>query len=677
MEKLAAYVVREGGLSSDDAVGWIVRLAVTLAPMHRLAVAHGRVSAKAIQIAHPSCTSLGYLLDAGDLSDDPAYFSMERVIGAHATPADDTWAVGVTLYSMLTGELPYRGTTLDEMRALIAGPPPSPLAVFDVGDDSLQRVLDQVFTSNVSHRIVKLDVLRARLIEARPAVAGLPALEYGKPDDEEADEDGAVLTTAIFNCDKDVNEMVREAKRRMLGASALTGGAAAPRRVRAPAPPSSPPQPCPPPDRNYRAALDIIESAIPAPGAAHGAGDRRPLAPIAEPPSLVPASDPAPASPRPWPAPRPDELPAPPRPQVNPPIGPHLSRPEAPPFSPPGPTAPQPLQPSRPLPTAPLPLAPIAIAEHLDASEIDIRDHTSSQAHVASIGPPRSPRRTGLVTYALGALCVIVGAVAAYVVLGEHGAKTVASPEAETSASPSAEVPHDPGAKSAAPAVITSASAVPHEAATPSTTVDPPASSVEPVPPTAASSSASPAGGETPGAPSSASGDVTRCVVALFPTDTFESSSPSFTSMCTTNNPVQGASNLQLEIVRAGGGDNGTTTGMAEISTMGWYKLAAFAIARGHCCTSPAALSTPTTLDCKLDDALDRLAREVSTGGDIASEEALQRVTTSFYCLAHGGAAEAFGQRGMPNGGELTIFLRLFARARTIAMQKTAGNTPR
>lgn len=649
MEKLAAYVVREGGLSSDDAVGWIVRLAITLAPMHRLAVAHGRVSAKAIQIAHPSCTSPGYLVDAGDLSDDPAYFSMERVMGGRCTPADDTWAVGVTLYSMLTGELPYRGTTLDEMRSLIAGPPPSPLAVFDVGDDHLQRILDRVFTSNVSHRIMKLEVLRAQLIEARPAHANLPALEYGKPDEDEDDDDGGVVTTAVWNYDQDVDEMVREAKRRMVGASALSDVARAPRRVRAPSPPSTPPEVGEPARADHRVAFDMIASAVPR----YGEAQRDP---VAEPPSLVPASDPR--SREPWRSEPGDELPPPPRAL--------LQSEEHSPSHAPAPT------PAKPAPAHRPPMG--AVAGQLDMSEIDIRDHTSSQAHVASIGPPRAPQQSRVLTYLLGALCVLTGAVAAYVVLGDDSSKTgggrAARGEPAGSPAPSSAdgAPSSETAPSAASAPG-AASTSPEERAAPSAakTPDPPAAS--------ASAVGAPAGSSAPETPSPTGEDaVTACVVALFSPDTFENSSPAFSSLCTTANPIKGASDLELQIVRAGGGDKGTTTGMAEIATMGWYELAAFAMARGHCCPGPTTFSTPTTLDCKLDAALEALAREVSTGGDLASEEALQQVTTSFYCLAHGGAAEAFGQQGMPNGGELTTFLRLFARVRTIAMRKRPGD---
>jgi len=199
VEKLAAYVVREGALTSRDAVGWILRLATTLAPIHGLGVAHGRVSAKAIQIASAGCEAAGFLLDAGDLADDPAYQSPERLQHGPPSPEDDCWAIGVTLYSVLSGQLPFHGTTAEEVLARIEQAPPSPLAVFDLGDDELQHVLDRVLERDPQRRLRTLDELRAALAAWDRTLAKLPALRFGKPpadsDDDDFDGDDAVMTS--------------------------------------------------------------------------------------------------------------------------------------------------------------------------------------------------------------------------------------------------------------------------------------------------------------------------------------------------------------------------------------------------------------------------------------------------------------------------------------------------
>ena len=201
MEKLAAYVVREGALTSRDAVGWILRLTTTLAPIHGLGVAHGRVSAKAIQITEPSCEATGYLLDAGDLTDDPAYQSPERLRDRRPSPEDDCWAIGVTLYSVLSGQLPFAGTNSADVLARIERAPPSPLAVFDLGDDELQLVLDRLLARDPNQRMKTLDELRAALAAWDRSLTELSSLRFGKPNadgDDDFDEDDAVMT-AVYH----------------------------------------------------------------------------------------------------------------------------------------------------------------------------------------------------------------------------------------------------------------------------------------------------------------------------------------------------------------------------------------------------------------------------------------------------------------------------------------------
>ena len=533
------------------------------------------------------------------------------------------------------------------MRSLITGAPPSPLAVFDVGDDQIQAILNEVFTSRFEHRLVRLDQLRERLIRSRPRLVGLPPLEYGKPDGDEDDDDDEVLTTAVFNFDEaERSEHLREAQRRIVGASALPQGMNSPRSVR------PPPRPMAPPSSAFdEPEIEIMEEALPRlPGSI---GDA--FLQGAEPQSRQPSSSPAPLPPRKAVSDSaiPPSLPHPTPPVANPSA---LAAPRAaahpishPPASgspasvPPTSGSPASVPPASGSPASVPPGVPSWIPTRPVHNEVNIGDHTSSQAHIASIGPPGESGRPNPVTYVLGLLCLLAGAGAAYITLGDAKVLKPSAPP-NTLPAPSTAAPKAPEPKPE-PSLSPSGS--------PSTV-------------------ASPAPTKTPGpAPDAASkDDVSTCVMSLFPTETFEGSTPNFSKMCSTSNPIRGSRELHGEVVRAGGGSKGVTTGMGEMSTMGWYRLAAFSIIRGHCCTDPTPFKTPTMLECNLDHTLERLAREVNRGGDLASEAAVKQVTKSFYCLARGGAAEFFGQAGMPNGGELTTFLRLLVRVRKKAVRK-------
>lgn len=187
METLADRIARDGPIKELDAVGWAIRLAKRLEALHSLGVAHGSVSPACIVTAGVERTAKAHLADVQHTSSIPSFHSPERIMGGDISTADDTWAVAVTLYTALTGTNPFGAPRDVELRHRIVAAAPTPLAVFDVGDDDLQHILDRAFARELNRRSTSITALRQALEEWHPdpGVGELPPL-----DDEDGDDDG-------------------------------------------------------------------------------------------------------------------------------------------------------------------------------------------------------------------------------------------------------------------------------------------------------------------------------------------------------------------------------------------------------------------------------------------------------------------------------------------------------
>jgi serine/threonine-protein kinase len=125
-------LVREGGALPPDCVAVVgARVAEALDYVHFNALLHRDVKPANIMVSRDGEVKLmdfgiakgeddASLTRVGMLVGSPSYMAPEVLAGEEAGPAADVWALGVSLYELVTGEKPFRGNDADELFAAIA-----------------------------------------------------------------------------------------------------------------------------------------------------------------------------------------------------------------------------------------------------------------------------------------------------------------------------------------------------------------------------------------------------------------------------------------------------------------------------------------------------------------------------------------------------------------------------
>jgi eukaryotic-like serine/threonine-protein kinase len=142
--------------------------------------------------------------------------------------------------------------------------------------------------------------------------------------------------------------------------------------------------------------------------------------------------------------------------------------------------------------------------------------------------------------------------------------------------------------------------------------------------------------------PRPAADDASACFAGLFPADAFLSTQ-SLGRLCTATDAYRGMLDLKTALVRA----HDVTEAMREWSKLGWYEIAAFALARAHCCPDSGALTVASRWSsCRLEETLAWLANALDD--EAARKDALAKFEDAAQCITRGGGAPQFGQAGAP-----------------------------
>ncbi|MFP5287376.1 MAG: protein kinase domain-containing protein, partial [Thermoanaerobaculia bacterium] len=143
-ETLAERLARTGRLSTAEALPIVRQIAAALDAAHAVGIVHRDLkTANVFLVSSPAgdravVTDFGLawsddpsaspsLTHAGELLGSPAYMAPEQVRGDASSPATDVYALGVVLYEMITGELPFLGeSAFSTALKRLQEPPPPP-----------------------------------------------------------------------------------------------------------------------------------------------------------------------------------------------------------------------------------------------------------------------------------------------------------------------------------------------------------------------------------------------------------------------------------------------------------------------------------------------------------------------------------------------------------------------
>jgi len=148
-ETLACFLRREGALEPEVAAPLVRQILEGVGAAHASDVVHSDLKPSNIildrrgddgephvlitdfGLAVSCCAVPGCVCSSAHLFGTPAYMAPEQVKGDPISRATDVFALGVMLFEMVTGQLPFGGSTIVEIATarLADAPPPSPRAI--------------------------------------------------------------------------------------------------------------------------------------------------------------------------------------------------------------------------------------------------------------------------------------------------------------------------------------------------------------------------------------------------------------------------------------------------------------------------------------------------------------------------------------------------------------------
>ena len=206
-EDLGSLLRRIGRLPSDKALEIARKLCAGLAAAHEKGVLHRDLKPSNVMLdarGQVLLTDFGLAGLAGEiegaevLNGTPAYMAPEQLAGEEVTVKSDIYALGLVLYEIFTGKLPFESDTLAGLkRAQRENVPVSPSAIVRDLDPMVERVILRCLSPRPAMRPASALTVAAALPGGDPLAAALAAGETPSPEMVAAAGEGEGLALRV------------------------------------------------------------------------------------------------------------------------------------------------------------------------------------------------------------------------------------------------------------------------------------------------------------------------------------------------------------------------------------------------------------------------------------------------------------------------------------------------
>ncbi|MEV4491388.1 serine/threonine-protein kinase [Micromonospora coxensis] len=180
---LTARLGRDGKLPWREAVTIGAEVTSALATAHARGVVHRDVTPGNVMLTSTGVKVVDFGISAlvgesekgpdGALLGTPAYLAPERLDNGQVSPATDVYAVGLLLYRMLTGRLPWKASTTTEMLRAHMYNDPEPMPEVPDLPDEVAELVHRCLAKQPEDRPQTAEVART-LAEAAGMIAAVP-----------------------------------------------------------------------------------------------------------------------------------------------------------------------------------------------------------------------------------------------------------------------------------------------------------------------------------------------------------------------------------------------------------------------------------------------------------------------------------------------------------------------